>query len=409
MHGLPAIIAGRLQALTEDRRSIAYLHIDPGLRLIGAGGQLAHYGVGALHMGEPAAGQVPFLEGLLPPDEPSVLIPCIELAGGRAADLHVEQDGHGDVWVLLLDVTAERDAARAFQQKAYEMTLLREREAVLSRKLETAHADLLEAHRELIRSRDTLRHELERRQAELAEARMLQLALAPNPFRDRIGWRMVEVEIALHPAREVGGDLVDHLRLGDDLLVLLLGDVSDKGAAAALMMARTHALFRGIAARPDAAALFRPPAAAVRLANAALTAANSGCMFVTMLVAVFDGAVGRLHYTRAGHVPPFLAGSGGRTGRLDAAGGPPLGVSAQAEYCSADLALRSGDQILMVTDGITEAMDPAGQVFGDARIAALLAGSGPAALPSLLALVRRFEAGNPPSDDVAAMLVTLVE
>ena len=64
----------------------------------------------------------------------------------------------------------------------------------------------------------------------------------------------------------------------------MLGDVSDKGAGAALMMARTHALFRALAARPDAGALFRAPERAVRLVNATLAAGNASCMFVTLLL-----------------------------------------------------------------------------------------------------------------------------
>jgi sigma-B regulation protein RsbU (phosphoserine phosphatase) len=107
--------------------------------------------------------------------------------------------------------------------------------------------------------RDRTRDELRRKQMELDEARTLQLALVPAPLRDSIGGRTVAVDAVLEPAKEVGGDLVDHFRIGEDLLVVSVGDVSDKGAGAALMMARTHALVRGLSVRPDAAALFREP------------------------------------------------------------------------------------------------------------------------------------------------------
>src|SRR6266436_6615694 len=106
MEDLPAQVADRLRALTFADRAVAYLYIDDALALIGAGGCLEAYGLGALSLGAPA----------------------VELAKGRVADLHFWRDQAG-VWVLLLDVTSERGAAQRMQQKAYDMTLLQEREA----------------------------------------------------------------------------------------------------------------------------------------------------------------------------------------------------------------------------------------------------------------------------------------
>jgi sigma-B regulation protein RsbU (phosphoserine phosphatase) len=242
---------------------------------------------------------------------------------------------------------------------------------------------------------------------ELAEARTLQLALAPPTYRGDVGTCALTVDVVLEPAKEVGGDLVDHFRVAGDLLVLLLGDVSDKGAGAALMMARTHALFRGIMARPDAALLFRAPEQAVALVNRTLAAGNSSCMFVTLLLATFDGTSNRLTYTRAGHVPPFLRRAGGRVERLGAGGGLPLGISETAVYRSATVSLGPGEELLIVTDGITEAMDPNRNLFGDARVAEWLGSADALALGELLAVVRGFEAGSAQSDDIAALLLKL--
>jgi sigma-B regulation protein RsbU (phosphoserine phosphatase) len=194
------------------------------------------------------------------------------------------------------------------------------------------------------------------------------------------------------------------------LLILALGDVSGKGAAAALMMARTHALFRGIAARPDAARFFRAPEEAVRLVNATLAAPNSSCMFVTMLIAAFDGKTNRLTYVRAGHVPPFLRRAGGTVAQLDAAGGLPLALVEDAVHTSAFVDLGPGDESLIVTDGVTEATHPSLELFGEARVAELvghheLRGAG--LLYQLLEQVRVFEAGSPQSDDIAAILLKL--
>jgi sigma-B regulation protein RsbU (phosphoserine phosphatase) len=256
--------------------------------------------------------------------------------------------------------------------------------------------------------RDQTREELRRKQVELGEARVLQLALAPPPFRGRVGTWDCAIDVVLEPAKEVGGDLVDHFRVGDDHIVLVLGDVSDKGAGAALMMARTHALFRGLASRPDAVALFGAPEQAMQLANATLSLGNETCMFVTLLLASFDTRTGALIYVRGGHVPPFLRRADGGVERLASAGGPPLGLMEGAVYRSAAVTLRAGDGLLVVTDGVTEAMDLADVLFGDDRIAELMSGTVPDDfLGRLVSAVRTFEAGRPPSDDVAAVMLSL--
>jgi sigma-B regulation protein RsbU (phosphoserine phosphatase) len=104
-------------------------------------------------------------------------------------------------------------------------------------------------------------------------------------------------------------------------VVLALGDVSDKGAGAALMMARTHSMFRGLSMRPDADALFRDPSVAVGLVNAALAKANESCMSVTFLLATFDPSNGEFRYVRAGHVPLFVRRENGKVERTAHQGG----------------------------------------------------------------------------------------
>src|SRR3954471_9009920 len=155
MEGIPATVAERLQTLICSERAVAYLQVDAGLDLVGAGGHLDTYGLAGLRFGEPAAEQAFFLEGLLPPVETPCVVPSIELGSGRAADLHffLQDD---TCWVVLLDVSAERDAARRMQQKAYDMTLTQEREALLNRRLEAANAALLVTQRELESSRSAL-------------------------------------------------------------------------------------------------------------------------------------------------------------------------------------------------------------------------------------------------------------
>ncbi len=260
--------------------------------------------------------------------------------------------------------------------------------------------------------RDRTRDELKRKQAELNEARILQLALAPPSFKGMMGGLPMSIDVVMEPAKEVGGDLVDYFPVGDGLLVLLLGDVSDKGAGAALMMARTHSIFRGLAGRPDAAELFGQPTRAMDLVNVTLSAGNSGCMFVTLLLGTFDLASRTLTYVRAGHVPPFQRDGAGIVTRLTGAGGPPLGLFGDFAYQQHVVVLAAEDRLLIVTDGFTEANDADGALYGEPRIDAYMAGLDAKAATPLQRLVddvRAFEAGRPAFDDMAAILLSLGE
>jgi sigma-B regulation protein RsbU (phosphoserine phosphatase) len=248
--------------------------------------------------------------------------------------------------------------------------------------------------------RDEMRQELARKQAELSAARQLQLALAPPPYT-QAGFSL---DAVMQPALEIGGDLADHQILPDGRHLLALGDVSGKGAGAALVMARTHALVRSLAARRDAAALLADPALAAAAMNIELESNNPSCMFVTLLLGIFNPADGRFDYVRCGHVPPFLRRATGQLERLGTSRGLPLGIDPAARYTAATAWLQPGDCLLIVSDGITEAAMPDGTLFTDAGVAAWLAAK-QHALAGLVALVREFEAGYPASDDLSALLL----
>src|SRR6516165_3395855 len=188
MEGLPATVAEQLQALTYGERAVAYLQVDAELNLVGAGGHLEAYGLAGLRLGEPVAEQAFFLEGLLPPVETPYVVPSMELASGHAADLYffLQDDTW---WVVLLDVSAARDAARRMQQKAYDMTLAQEREARLNRRLEAANAALLATQRELEASRDALARAHDQVQAQAAE-----LAAWNKTLEERVAAQLAEIE-----------------------------------------------------------------------------------------------------------------------------------------------------------------------------------------------------------------------
>jgi sigma-B regulation protein RsbU (phosphoserine phosphatase) len=253
--------------------------------------------------------------------------------------------------------------------------------------------------------RDSMRHELQRKQIELNDARALQLALVPPDYRGSHHGRDIAIDIVLEPAKEVGGDLVDYFLIGDDMLVMLIGDVSGKGAAAGLMMARTQALFRGLLSRPDVLEVFGQPERAAGMVHSILSRGNDSCMFVTMLLATLDLRSGKLSYVRAGHVEPFLIRADGAVGRLACSGGLPFGLMDEDfSYESTSVQLETNDQLLVVTDGVTEAMAPGEDMYGDDRVTELLAAhAGRSLLPTLVGAVREFEGGLAAFDDLAAI------
>lgn len=244
--------------------------------------------------------------------------------------------------------------------------------------------------------------ELAAKRRELADARALQLALVPAPGGDD----HVVIDVVLEPAMELGGDLVDWVRIADGRYMLALGDVSGKGAAAALTMARTHTLLRSLALRDNADDVLSPPDTAARRLNGMLSIENDGCMFVTMFLGLLDPVSGELAYVRCGQIPPFLRRRAGAIERLDAVGGLPLGVFEDADYAVGRTILASGDTLLVVSDGVTEAEAVGGVLLGEAPVLAWL-DLPRQELGSLVALTRAHEAGEPAADDLSALLVRL--
>src|SRR4051812_16017889 len=150
MHGLPKEVSSWIFNFFYNGNSVAYLKIDTQLCVAAKGGNVEHYGLSSLRIGEPVAEQLEFMEGLLPCPELPFHIAMVELPGGRVADLHFFAD-NACVWLLFLDATAERDNRQRLQQKAYEMTLLQERERQLNEKLQATNEALRKSQEGLAR------------------------------------------------------------------------------------------------------------------------------------------------------------------------------------------------------------------------------------------------------------------
>jgi serine phosphatase RsbU (regulator of sigma subunit)/CHASE1-domain containing sensor protein len=258
---------------------------------------------------------------------------------------------------------------------------------------ERASRDLQGANRKV----EALYHSVEQ---ELRVARSIQHALLPKDLPKLEGW-----EIAHHyqPAREVGGDFYDFLRLEDGRVGFVIGDVSGKGMAAALVMANTQSVLRAVAHRGSVA-----PEQVLAEANEILCAYIPPTnMFVTCFYAILEPESGRLRYANAGHDLPYERHDG-RVDKLRARG-MPLGLMPDMGYEEKEAVLAAGDDLLFYSDGLVEAHDPKGEMFGFSRLQDLVRAhrSGDSSLIAfLLSELARFAGeGWEQEDDIT--LVTL--
>lgn len=241
---------------------------------------------------------------------------------------------------------------------------------------------------------------------ELAAARRIQLGGLPSPAVVLAGEDRVGLYAFMEPALEVGGDLYDFFMLDRDRLLVLIGDVSGKGIPSSLFMAVSKALCKSAALRHrgDLAAMLRD-------ANAEISRDNAEALFVTAWVGVLDLATGNLDYCSAGHEPAWAPGRDTSIPSRLGDGGPPLCVIDDFPYAPASHRLRPGETVCLVTDGVTEAGNAAGEFYGRARLEAVLARAGTDASPAEVGAairedVARFTAGAEASDDLTIVVVT---
>ena len=254
--------------------------------------------------------------------------------------------------------------------------------------------------REALQSRD----QLGALQNELDVARKIQQSILPAEFPTGAGYR---VAASMEPARNVGGDFFDILRLEDGRIGLAVADVSDKGVPAALFMMSSRTLLKGAAIGKS------EPADVLGEVNKLLSAENEAAMFVTLLYAVYDPRDGRLSYAAGGHQPPLLVHADGASAPLPLTGGIALGLMPGLRYEQAEVMLAPGDTVVLYTDGVTEAMNGVGEEFGVERLRGVFA-STPLEDPhdvnaAILAAVAAFAAGAPQSDDITCMVFRRTE
>jgi len=238
-------------------------------------------------------------------------------------------------------------------------------------------------------ARRASRRHAAQRAREMDEARTIQLALLPQSLPVAGGWSIAARSL---PAEAVGGDTFDVIPLPGARIAFSLGDVSGKGVPAALLAANLQAAVRSAAGRDLA------PARVCAEVNRALCAAIAPGHFITYVYGVLDTASGEFRYCNAGHLPPLVATPDGGARRL-VSGGMVLGVMAEASYVEGSDRLAPGDRLVIYTDGMTEALSPDGEEFGEDRVAACL--------PSPLDGVGLKQAGSPADAIVSRVFDTV--
>ncbi len=238
---------------------------------------------------------------------------------------------------------------------------------------------------------------------ELEAAQRIQTGLLPGVAKLRAEHR-VDLAATMTPAREVGGDLYDFFMLDERRLFFLIGDVAGKGLAASMFMAVSKALVKSAALRERGAPSI---GALMTAANTEIGRDNAAMFFVTVFAAVLDLETGELDYCNAGHDNPLrLAPGASELQRISDGDGPPLCVVDDFEYRGARIRLQPGELLCLATDGVFEAQDASGALYGHARLEAVLLQAGLRGAPSadVIAAVQSdvaaFAGDVEPADDL---------
>jgi steroid delta-isomerase-like uncharacterized protein len=206
--------------------------------------------------------------------------------------------------------------------------------------------------------------ERERIEQELRVARRTQEELLPKALPELPGWEFAQY---YQPAREVGGDFYDFLQLADGHIGIVVGDVSDKGMPAALVMAAARSMLRALAPTSGS------PGEVLKRVNDALYPDIPSEMFVTCFYCILHPTSGQLIYANAGHDLPYIRRRSGEDTQELRARGMPLGMMPEMNYEEKEASLREGESALFYSDGLVEAHDPKGEMFGFPRLQSLAA------------------------------------
>jgi phosphoserine phosphatase RsbU/P len=236
---------------------------------------------------------------------------------------------------------------------------------------------------ELQRTVDVAQTHSEQQGQELEKAREIQEGLLPKKIPQVRG---LEVAGAWQPARVVGGDYYHVLKFSDRKLGICIGDVVGKGITAALLMANLQASFRAFAEEGVS------PGALCGKLHGVISNNVAQEKFVTFCYCTIDAAENRLTYASAGHCPPLLLRGAEEAISLKE-GGTPLGILPGRDYANTEVQLKTGDRLILYTDGLTEAMNAEEQEFGELRLVELGKRNTGLSAAELLEVIRKEVSG----------------
>ncbi len=257
---------------------------------------------------------------------------------------------------------------------------------------------------EMWREAEASRDKLLTLQSELDVANSMQQSILPKHFPKNDQY---ELYGSMAPARNVGGDFFDIIRLEHGRLGIAIADVSDKGIPAALFMMSSRTLLKGAALGCE------DPGTVVTVVNDQLQDGNESNMFVTLFYAVFDPETGQVRFANGGHNPPLIVHKDGSSTVLPLTGGVALGVAPQFGFSTDQVRLEPGEALVMYTDGVSEAEDRDNEEFGMERLLKVFAGarleSARAANDAIFAAVREFAGDRSQSDDITCLVLLRAE
>ncbi|HWQ76883.1 MAG TPA: LytS/YhcK type 5TM receptor domain-containing protein [Syntrophomonas sp.] len=258
----------------------------------------------------------------------------------------------------------------------------------------------LVTEREILRQKELI-------EGELTVARQIQMSIIPKIFPAFPGRPEFDIYGLLEPAKEVGGDLYDYFLLDNDHLCFTIGDVSGKGVPASLFMAVTKTLIK---AKADIA---MGPEEILYAVNSELSTDNDSSMFVTEFLGILTISSGEILYSNGGHNPPYILRQNGVLQKLPVMAGMALGAMENMPYTCASLKLNQGDSLIMYTDGVTEAMNGAGDLFNEARLEQILTRlTGQTVREEAVAILnatREFADGAMQSDDITIVALQYLQ
>lgn len=242
--------------------------------------------------------------------------------------------------------------------------------------------------------------EKERLLKEIEIARGIQQSFLPDSAPKMDGMDITAVSL---PARVVGGDFYDFIPLGEDKWGLVVADVSGKGIPAALFMALSRALVRASATGTLS------PAEAIQHANDLILQDSKAEMFVTLFYAILDVKTKMLRYANAGHNPPLHVSASTQNVVLLKAQGVPIGIMTDVEASNSEISLKSGDVVVLYTDGVTEANNDRKEEFEMERLTEVVVANRALSADEIMAKIReelaKFVGSHPQFDDITVMVL----